>query len=119
MTKIKEKGIEVVIISSETNSVVSARAKKMRVEVIQGVGINDKASVLADHLTQKGVDPSTVVFIGNDINDISCFEFVGWAVAVADAMPPVLNAADHITKNKGGHGAVREICDLLLESISE
>lgn len=119
MTKIKEKGIQVVIISSETNSVVSARAKKMRVEVIQGVGINDKASVLADHLAQKGVDPSTVVFIGNDINDISCFEFVGWAVAVADAMPPVLNAADHITKNNGGHGAVREICDLLLESISE
>lgn len=119
MSKVKENGIDVVIISSETNPVVSARARKMRVEVIQGVGIQDKASVLAQHLASKGIDPTETVFIGNDINDIPCFELAGWAVAVADAMPEVIQAADHITLNRGGHGAVREICDLLLESISE
>ena len=116
MSKIKEAGIGVVIISSETNPVVTARAKKMRVDVIQGVGINDKRAVLAQAIAERGMDPREVVFIGNDINDIPCFSLAGWAVAVADAMPEVLREADHITTLRGGHGAVREICDLLLGS---
>ncbi len=116
MSKIKEAGIGVVIISSETNPVVTARAKKMRVDVIQGVGIHDKRAVLAQAIAERGMDPREVVFIGNDINDIPCFSLAGWAVAVADAMPEVLREADHITTLRGGHGAVREICDLLLGS---
>lgn len=116
MSKIKEAGIGVLIISSETNPVVTARAKKMRVDVTQGVGINDKRAVLAQAIAERGIDPREVVFIGNDINDIGCFSLVGWAVAVADAMPEVLREADHITTLPGGHGAVREICDLLLGS---
>ena len=119
MTRVKEKGIQVVIISSETNPVVSARAKKMRVDVIQGVGIEDKRGVLAKTLVERGIEPSETVFIGNDINDIPCFNLVGWAVAVADALPEVIREADHVTNLRGGHGAVREICDLILGSIQD
>ena len=119
MSRIKEKGIQVVIISSETNPVVTARAKKMRVDVIQGVGINEKRGVLAQAIADRGLDPAEVIFMGNDINDIPAFGLAGWAVAVADAMPEALRAADYITTLRGGHGAVREICDLILGSIQD
>lgn len=115
MTKLRQMGTEVVILSSEVNPVVAARAKKMRVEAIQGVGLDDKAKVLENLLKERKIDPSCVVYVGNDINDLPCFEVAGWAVAVADAQPEVLRAADFVTRKTGGHGAVREVCDLILQ----
>ena len=53
------------------------------------------------------------------LNDLPCFELVGWAVAVADAQPEVLRAADHVLRRAGGHGAVREVCDLILSKREE
>ncbi len=115
MTKLRQMGTEVVILSSEVNPVVAARAKKMRVEAIQGVGLDDKAKVLENLLKERKIDPSRVIYVGNDINDLPCFEVAGWAVAVADAQPEVLRAADFVTRKTGGHGAVREVCDLILQ----
>ncbi len=115
MTKLRKSGTEVVILSSEVNPVVSARAKKMRVEAIHGVGLDDKAGVLLNLLKERHIDPAHVVYVGNDINDLPCFEVAGWAVAVADAQPEVLRAADYVTQKTGGHGAVREVCDLILQ----
>ena len=115
MTKLRKSGTEVVILSSEVNPVVSARAKKMRVEAIHGVGLDDKAGVLLNLLKERNIDPAHVVYVGNDINDLPCFEVAGWAVAVADAQPEVLRAADYVTQKTGGHGAVREVCDLILQ----
>lgn len=117
MTKLRKAGTEVVILSSEVNPVVSARAKKMRVEAIHGVGLDDKAGVLLNLLQERNIDPVHVVYVGNDINDLPCFEVAGWAVAVADAQPEVLRAADYVTRKTGGHGAVREVCDLILERL--
>jgi YrbI family 3-deoxy-D-manno-octulosonate 8-phosphate phosphatase len=117
MSKMRAAGIPAVILSSEVNPVVSARARKMRVEAIQGIGIHDKAGVLADLLKERNIDPAHVVYVGNDINDLPCFSLAGWAVAVADALPEVLRAADYVTQKPGGHGAVREVCDLILERI--
>ncbi len=115
MNELRKMGIETLILSSEINPVVAARAKKMKVEAIHGVGLEDKASVLKNLLESRTIDPSQVVYVGNDINDLGPFELVGWAVAVADAQPEVLRAADYVTQLKGGHGAVREICDLILK----
>lgn len=109
-------GIEVMILSSEPNPVVRARAKKMGVEFIHGIGINDKGRVMRDVLAQKKVQAANVIYIGNDINDLPCFEVAGWSVAVADAFPEVLRAADHVLVRTGGHGALRELCDLLLKN---
>ncbi len=114
MRKLKAAGTDVLILSSEVNPVVSARAKKMRVEAIQGVGLDDKSETLRKVLTERQINPANVVYIGNDLNDLTCFEMIGWAVAVADAQPEVLRAADFVTQKTGGHGAVREICDLIL-----
>ncbi len=113
--ELRNRGIQVVILSSEPNPVVAARAGKMgEVEAVQGIDIKGKGQALRDLLSRKGVDAANVVYIGNDLNDVPCFEIAGWAVAVADAYPPVRRAADHILKAAGGHGALREVCDLVL-----
>ncbi|MFN8405385.1 MAG: HAD hydrolase family protein, partial [Anaerolineales bacterium] len=114
--QMREIGIDVMILSSEVNSVVSARAKKMGVEAVHGVGLQDKGRVMREILAEKNIKAEEVVFIGNDWNDLPCFEIAGWAVAVADAYPEVLRAADHVLAKAGGHGAVRELCDLILKT---
>jgi N-acylneuraminate cytidylyltransferase len=111
-------GIEVLILSSEVNRVVEARAKKMGVEAIHGVALHEKGQVMQEVLAQKNIRAEHVVFIGNDINDLPCFEIAGWAVAVADAFPEVLRAADFVLTRPGGHGALRELCDLILKERS-
>ena len=60
-----------------------------------------------------------VIYVGNDINDLPCFEIVGWAVAVADAYPEVIRAADFVLTKNGGHGAIRELCELVLQQLSK
>jgi N-acylneuraminate cytidylyltransferase len=114
--ELRERGIEVMILSSEPNPVVLARAKKMGVEAVHGVGIREKGNALREILEQKKVRAENVVYIGNDHNDLPCFEIVGWSVAVADAFPEVIRAADHVLTRAGGQGAVRELCDLVLKS---
>lgn len=112
---LRASGIDVMIISSESNRVVEARARKMGVQVIHGVGIHDKGRVMRDVLEQKNIRAENVIYIGNDLNDLPCFEIAGWSVAVADAYPEVLRAADFVSSKAGGHGALREVCDLILK----
>jgi N-acylneuraminate cytidylyltransferase len=114
---LRERGIETVILSSEINPVVTARAKKMGVEAIQGLGLQAKAQELQRLLAEKNIDPAQVVYLGNDINDLPCFELAGWSVAVADAFPEVIRAADYVLHKPGGGGAVRELCELILNAV--
>jgi len=114
---LRERGVEVMILSSEPNPVVKARASKMGVEAIHGIDIRGKGEALKQLLAEKNVDAANVVYIGNDLNDLPCFEIAGWAVAVADAYPEVLQAADYVLSRAGGHGAVREVCELVLKSL--
>ena len=113
--ELREIGIEVMILSSETNRVVEARARKMGVEAIHGVALHDKGRVMREILEQKNLKAENVIFIGNDLNDLPCFEVAGWSVAVADAYPEVIRAADYVLSKAGGHGALRELCDLILD----
>jgi N-acylneuraminate cytidylyltransferase len=105
-------GVPFLILSSETNPVVAARAEKLGVECRHGV--SDKPGELRAWLDARGLDPSRVVYLGNDINDLGCLGLVGWPVAVADARPEVLSLARVVLTRAGGHGAVRELSDLLL-----
>jgi N-acylneuraminate cytidylyltransferase len=114
---LREAGVETVILSSETNSVVAARAKKINVEVVQGLGTQAKGQALKRLLDEKNIDPAHVVYLGNDINDLPCFELAGWSVAVADAYPEVIRAADFVLSKPGGGGAVRELCELILKKL--
>ena len=113
--ELRERGIEVMILSSEVNPVVKARAKKMGIDAIHGVDLRSKGDVLRKFLDEKKLDAAQVVYLGNDFNDLPCFEIVGWSVAVADSYPEVFRAADHVLKTPGGFGALRELCDLILK----
>jgi len=117
--ELREKGIEVMILSSEPNPVVDARASKVKVEAIYGIGWQDKGRVMREVLEKKNIRAENVIYVGNDINDIPCFEIAGWAVAVADAYPKVIRAADFVLSKPGGHGAVRELCEIILKKLQE
>jgi YrbI family 3-deoxy-D-manno-octulosonate 8-phosphate phosphatase len=117
--KLNELGVETMILSSEINPVVQARAKKMGLEVIHGMGMQDKGRVMREVLEQKNIQAEHVIYIGNDLNDLPCFEIAGWSVAVADAYPELIRAADHVLTKNGGHGAIRELCEMVLKQLSE
>src|SRR5687767_5121213 len=119
INELRALGMEVMIISSVPNTVVATRAKKMGVEAIHGVGIHEKGRVMGEVLQQKNIKSENVIYIGNDFNDLPCFEIAGWSVAVADAYPEVIRAADHVLAKDGGHGALRELCDLILSRVSK
>jgi YrbI family 3-deoxy-D-manno-octulosonate 8-phosphate phosphatase len=117
LQKLKKLAIETVIISTEANPVVSARASKLKIRCVQDCP--DKRKALENIAQETGISLSEVAFVGNDINDLPAFEIVGWAVAVADAFPEVIRAADFILSKPGGGGAVRELCELILKAIQE
>jgi len=106
-------GLPVLILSTEVNPVVSARAAKLGVECRQGIPA--KGEELALWLSEKRLAPGRVLYLGNDVNDLPCFAQVGWPVAVASAQAPVRAAARAVTSVPGGHGAVREIASWILE----
>jgi N-acylneuraminate cytidylyltransferase len=113
VARLKEAGIPIIVLSTETNPVVAARCKKLGIEVHQG--LDDKAQVLSNLIEKLDIDPVRTVYLGNDANDLQCFPIVGCAVVVADAHQAVKPAADLVLRNRGGFGAVRELCDLILE----
>jgi N-acylneuraminate cytidylyltransferase len=109
---LREKGVQVFVISKETNPVVAARCRKMNIPCIQGE--DSKETALKNLLVEKGIDPAQAVYCGNDVNDLPCFPLVGWAVAVADSVPEVVRQADFVLNTPGGRGAVRELCEIIL-----
>ena len=109
---IRKKNIPQMILSTESNPVVKARAKKLKIDVVQNCG--DKREALRKVCEEKGYDLSKVVFVGNDLNDLEAMKIVGYPVAPADAHPFVLEIATLVTKAKGGEGVVRELADKIL-----
>jgi YrbI family 3-deoxy-D-manno-octulosonate 8-phosphate phosphatase len=109
---LRKTGVETFVISKERDPVVAARCNKMKVSYMQS--IDDKETALKNLLVERNIDLANVIYVGNDVNDLPAFRVAGWAVAVADAVPEVLEKADFILSKNGGHGAVREICDLIL-----
>lgn len=112
IARLRRAGIPVLILSSETNPVVSARARKLEVDVRQGV--EDKVAALREWAKDRDIPLARVAYIGNDINDLGCLEVVGFPVAVPEAHPLVLAAARVVVSRTGGHGAVRELADRVL-----
>jgi len=112
--QLKQTRIEIVVLSTETHPVVSARCRKLGITCIQSC--SDKLSALKEFAGARAVTPDQIMYIGNDENDLECLRWVGLPVAVADAEPAVRASCVFITERRGGEGAVREICDLLRAS---
>lgn len=109
---LRRDGLELLILSTEVNPVVAARADKLKVPVLHGIDRKDLA--LKQWCEEQGVAPERVLYVGNDVNDLPCFNLVGWPVAVAGAHDVVREAARAVTSTGGGAGAIREIASWLL-----
>jgi YrbI family 3-deoxy-D-manno-octulosonate 8-phosphate phosphatase len=117
LTKLKRAGIETVIISTESNPVVSARARKLKIRCFQNC--EDKRKTLESLAQEMSISLAEIAFVGNDINDRSCLTCVGIPIVVQDAHPDVISLALYRTKAHGGHGAVREVCDILEKALAK
>lgn len=109
---LREAGIRLAVISTEVNPVVGARCAKLRLDCHQG--IENKPERLRALCAEFGVTLGETAFVGNDANDRGCLEAVGFPIVVADAHPCVASLGRYRTQTPGGHGAVREICDLFV-----
>ena len=110
LSKLKRLSLNMVIISTEVNPVVSARARKLHLPCVQGV--ENKRLALDQIAREQDLELSQIAFVGNDINDLPCLEAVHLAIVVQDAHPDVVGYAHYQTRTPGGQGAVREVCDL-------
>jgi YrbI family 3-deoxy-D-manno-octulosonate 8-phosphate phosphatase len=109
---LRRAGLDVAILSSERNSVVAARARKLQIPALTGIA--HKGEALARWCAEQGHDLKRTAYVGNDVNDLPCFDIVGWPIAVADAHHSVRAQARIVTAARGGHGAVREVASQLL-----
>ena len=114
LKRLGEVNVDFLVISTETNPVVTERCKKLRIRCIQGVG--NKLSVLRNEINIRGVNPDNTAYVGNDINDIDCLRFCGVPVIVADACDEIESLALLKLNKMGGRGAVREFCDLVWQA---
>lgn len=117
ISRIQALGLKTLIISTETNPVVSIRAKKMRVECIQGV--EDKAAAIVAWSSAVNISLSSIAFVGNDVNDIPALQKVGFPIGVADSYQEISPFVKYITVTAGGYGAVREVCDLIVHAYAD
>ena len=106
-------GIDVVVISGRNSDAVEKRMSELGVtHVIQGCG--DKVAALDRIIADLGITPAECAYVGDDIPDLPLLNHVGVSVAVANAVSELRQQCDISTSAAGGHGAVREVCDLVL-----
>ena len=111
VAEIKKLGFEQLIVSTETNPVVSVRAKKLDLPCLQGV--KNKSLSIAEYCKKKRISMSKVAYVGNDINDFEAMKLVGTTFCSADAHQKIKQISHHVLVSKGGEGVVREILDIL------
>lgn len=108
-------GIEVAVITGRRSSIVESRMKALNVaHIIQGE--EDKATALGKLSQQLGLAPCQIAAVGDDMPDTGMFHYADTCIAVRDAHPAVIQQANWVTTLPGGFGAVREICDTILQS---
>lgn len=108
-------GIRIAVLSARKSPALLARCRDLRVEHVLA-GRDDKLKALFELLEATGIAPDHVAHVGDDILDLPVMRKVGLGIAVHDAHPLVRSEADWVTELPGGHGAVREISDGLLDA---
>jgi 3-deoxy-D-manno-octulosonate 8-phosphate phosphatase (KDO 8-P phosphatase) len=111
---LRDRGVELLVLSTEVNPVVTVRCRKLEIPCFQGC--EDKAVVLEEQAAGLHIALEETAFLGNDVNDLGCLKKVGLPACVADSHPAVPASCKYVTKRPGGGGAVRELCDLIAEA---
>ena len=117
ISEFKKIGLKQLILSSEANQVVSARAKKLDIPCIQN--ISNKSIGLTNYCKENKIELKNVVFIGNDINDLGVMKLVGFKFCPSDARLEIKKISDKVLNSAGGYGVVRELFDIFVSQSNE
>jgi 3-deoxy-D-manno-octulosonate 8-phosphate phosphatase (KDO 8-P phosphatase) len=111
INRLKALGIKIVITSTETNKVVTARATKLGIEALQG--LTDKVSAIEHYISKSNLTWKDSWYIGNDVNDLGAIRKARFSICPSDAVKVVKNAVDLKLKTKGGYGVLSELVTLI------
>jgi 3-deoxy-D-manno-octulosonate 8-phosphate phosphatase (KDO 8-P phosphatase) len=112
---LRQAGIETAIITGRKSGIVAVRAKELKIAHLYQ-GVENKPEAFADLLKQTGMTPEECGYMGDDWVDLGVMLKVGFAAAPANSHPEVIARAHWVSEARGGHGAVREVCDTLLRA---
>lgn len=111
---LRKAGFRVAIVTTEKTKIVEMRAQRIQVDDLYQ-GVVRKVDAIEDLINKYSITWEEVAFIGDDINDVPVLQRVGFAATPADGTALNKKSAHYVAKNNGGHGCVREVCDLLLD----
>ncbi len=109
-----QSGLPIVLLTGRSSEAVTRRARELGVRVRQGT--QDKGAGLRAIAAETGITVEEIAYVGDDLNDLPALRIAGFPVAVADAVPEVLESAAYVTKTAGGHGAIREVIEYILRN---
>ncbi len=109
----RKAGVEIAIISASETPSITHRGNVLGIDEVH-VGVGDKLGTLNGILARLGIPLAEVAHMGDDLNDLPLMDAIGLPMTVADAVPAVQEAALYVTDKRGGEGAVREVCDLIV-----
>ena len=112
---LRDTGCQIAIISARNSEIVNERMRELGIGLIFQ-GVRDKRQTLLEIMNDLGLERSNIAYTGDDLIDIPAMQTAGLAIAVANAHPMVKNCSDWTTGKSGGSGAVREVCEMILEA---
>ena len=111
-------GIDFMILTGRKSESVTCRAKELNIRHVNP-GITNKLEFLKEFMEKHHFASKNIAYIGDDLNDYQVMKFVGFGAAPADAVKEIKDIADYVSKEKGGHGAVREILEYIMSERNE
>lgn len=108
-------GVETGIITREDTQIVGSRARRLKIEELH-MGVMDKTVTLDEITIRTKISPDEIAYMGDDTNDIGIMEKVGLSACPNDATRFAKEAADVVVESKGGYGAVRDLCELIIDA---
>ena len=115
MKMLRESGVELAIITGRTSRSVELRARNLGVELLYQ-GVADKARAYAELLAARQIDAGATAYMGDDVVDLPVMRRCGFALTVPEAPLAVRQSADYVTRARGGRGAAREACELIMHA---
>ncbi|MBU0606492.1 MAG: HAD-IIIA family hydrolase [Armatimonadetes bacterium] len=112
MALLRDSGVKLAFISADPSEICRVRGEKLHVHDIC-FGVTDKAEALQELMARDGLTADEVVYVGDDLPDLCLAPLVGLFVAPADAVDEIKAVAGYVTRQPGGHGAIREVCDAI------
>ena len=110
---LQQAGVKVIWVTADDSDISRARARRLGIDELVS-GVKDKGIALFELKEKYNLETDETVYLGDDLNDLPAFAQAGLTTCPADAVPQVLAVADYMAEHNGGHGAFREIADLIL-----